>query len=173
MYTFKGTYSAGTQYSVGDVVIYSDNLAYHLQQAADAGTDCHNTRYWGQMDKGMTEAILLMNQCITIAINGALVGKVANNLTTTDEGKVLDARQGGALKTLIDTLGETVGGLGTTVGGLSTTVNGLLPDSKTLVLASSTSESTKLMAITVADDGTITAAEYTPPAEETPGSEET
>ena len=160
MFTFKGPYASNASYNVGDVVIYADDRkVYHLQKPAVAGTDPHNTLYWEEMEKDMSDAVIMMNQCITMAINGALTGKVANNLTTTASGKVLDARQGKALKDLIDTTNSNV-------GSLSNSLSGLAPDAKTLVLASSTSESTKLMALTVEDDGTITAAEYTPPVAE-------
>ena len=82
---------------------------------------------------------------VMVAEGGALTGKVANNLTTTATGKVLDARQGKALKGLID--------------DLTNVVDGVYPDGKTLVLKSSTASSTKEFAITVDDDGELTATE--------------
>ena len=66
---------------------------------------------------------------------------IVNNLTTTTAGKALDARQGKALKELIDMVN---------------------PDSKTIRLASSTASSTKLFDSTVDDDGELSATEYTP-----------
>ena len=150
MYTFKGEWSGSTQYSVGDVVIFTDHMVYWLQKAAATGTKCHDTRYWQRMEKDISEAVLMMNNAVSIAIEHALDNRVANGLTTTASGKVLDARQGKALKTLID--------------GVSGTVSGALPDAKTLRLASSTESSTKVFDITVDDDGELTATEYTPPA---------
>jgi hypothetical protein len=55
------------------------------------------------------------------------------------------------------------------VDDLTTAVAGLaafLPDTKTLRLASSTAESTKIFDITVDDDGELSATEYTPPSPE-------
>lgn len=149
MYAFKGEYDSGAAYSPGDVVIFTDHMVYWLQKAAAAGTPCHDTMYWQRMEKGISEAVLMMNNAVSIAIEHALDNRVANGLTTTASGKVLDARQGKALKTLID--------------GVSGTVSGALPDAKTLRLASSTASSTKVFDITVDDDGELTATEYTPP----------
>lgn len=48
------------------------------------------------------------------------ISDIANNLTTTATGKVLDARQGKALKDLIDALQATVSGLQTEAAGFAT-----------------------------------------------------
>ena len=141
-YTFKGPWADNVAYSVNDVVIYAaDRKVYHLQRPAPAGTAPHDTMYWGQLNDDLALAVIMMNQCITIAINGALTGKVANNCTTSAAGKVLDARQGKYLKGLIDAVN---------------------PDEKTLRIKSSTAESTKLFDITVDDTGELTATEHTP-----------
>ena len=156
-YTFKGPWADNVKYNANDVVIYAaDRKVYHLQRSAPAGAAPHDTRYWGQLNDDLALAVIMMNQCIEIAINGALTGKVANNLTTTASGKVLDARQGKALKDLIDAL-----------TGRVEDVEEMLPTPKTLRLASSTAESDKVFDITVDDDGELTATEYTPePPEE-------
>jgi len=155
-----GNYSGSTSYDVGDVVLFTENnVAYCLQKAAPTGTKPIDTRYWDKLDQKMSEAVKLIMDAEGIAVDSALTGKVANNLTTTASGKVLDARQGKALKTLIDDQSETVGGLATSLSGLN-------PDTKTIRLASSTAESTKLFDITVDDDGELTATEYTPPEPE-------
>ena len=142
----KGNYNGGTTYSVGDVVKYTDGYVYHMHTAlGKAGADCHNTLYWQRIDKLIEECVGMILDGVTMAEDGALDGKVANNLTTTASGKVLDARQGKALKTLVDGVVEDLG-----------EVN---PDAKTLVLASSTASSTKKFSITVDDDGELTATE--------------
>lgn len=147
----KGDYNGLTTYDPKDVVRYTDGVCYELLKPCKAGVPPVDTLYWDRVPQPLQEACdLILDFALSVK---ALIPALANNLTTTSTGKALDARQGKALKTLIDTTGDTL--------------NGLRPDSKTLVLASSTSESTKLMAITVEDDGTISAAEYTPPAEET------
>ena len=66
---FKGIWSSDTTYDVGDVVIYEmDNLVYILQNPADAGTDCHNTLYWGRIEKPLAEAVLMIMDALTIAM---------------------------------------------------------------------------------------------------------
>ena len=54
------------------------------------------------------------------------------------------------------TANETLSGL---ISGVSGELHDFLPDEKTLVLASSTAESVKRFAITVDDDGKISATE--------------
>jgi hypothetical protein len=141
----KGNWANNVAYDVGDVVKYTDDHVYHLQNPAKAGTDCHNTLYWQRIEQPLEECVLMILDGVTMAEDGALDGKVANNLTTTASGKVLDARQGKALKTLVDGVAEDLG-----------EVN---PDAKTLVLASSTASSTKKFSITVDDEGELTATE--------------
>lgn len=143
----KGDYSGLTSYSVGDVVRFTDNAIYVLRKPATSGTPPINTLYWERMTQPLADAVELIMDAIEVAEAGALTGKVANNLTTTASGKVLDARQGKALKTSID--------------GVAGMLDALNPDGKTLVLASSTASSTKKFAITIDDDGELTATEIT------------
>ena len=172
--TLKGDYSDLTSYSVGDVVVWTDGMSYMLRNPAKAGTPPTETACWERVKQILSEAIDLIMDAISIAESGALTGKVANNLTTTASGKVLDARQGKALKTLIDDCltaddieDDLVGtasnkalsaNQGTALKKMVTDVN---PDSKTLVLLSSTESSTKKFAITVDDSGELTATEVT------------
>ena len=142
----KGDYSGLTSYSVGDVVRLQD-VIYVLKKPAPAGTTPTDTLYWERMAQPMADCVELIMDAILVSEDGALTGKVANNLTTTASGKVLDARQGKTLKGLID--------------DVATEVDLVYPDSKTLVLASSTESSTKKFAITVDDDGELTATEIT------------
>lgn len=136
----KGAYNNLTQYTVGDVVVFTDGVVYHLQKPAKAGVSPAETRNWARLDQRLGEAVKLIMDAITMATTAAasdVTKKIANNLTTTGSGKILDARQGQALKTLID-------------GRVS---------EKTLTLASSTAESTKVFEITVDDSGELTATE--------------
>ena len=43
---YRGDYSESETYAVGDAVIYTDGVPYHLQVPAVAGTGCYDTRYW-------------------------------------------------------------------------------------------------------------------------------
>ena len=142
----KGDYSGLTSYSVGDVV-RSGDLICVLREPAPAGTTPTNTLYWDRMPQPLSDCVELIMDAIGVSEDNALTGKVANNLTTTASGKVLDARQGKTLKGLID--------------DVATEVDLVYPDSKTLVLASSTASSTKKFAITVDDSGELTATEIT------------
>lgn len=74
---YKGAYSAEITYDVGDVVIYTDGLVYHLQKPADAGTPPHNTRYWEMLDKTLAEAVLL--------IADAQMGTIEDGSITTEK----------------------------------------------------------------------------------------
>lgn len=137
--TLKGDYSGLTSYDIGDVVCFQD-VFYLKNKASGAGVVPTDTKAWERLGK----IAALAAKFAMDAAGSALTGKVANNLTTSTSGKVLDARQGKALKELVDMVN---------------------PDSKTLRLASSTASSTKVFDITVDDDGELTATEYTPPAE--------
>lgn len=141
--TLKGEYSDLVSYSVGDVVRWTDSTSYVLLKPASSGTPPTDTFYWNRIDAYLQDAVDLILDAIDIAQGGALAGKVANNLTTTASGKVLDARQGKALKGLIDDITEVV------------------TDAKTLVLASSTASSTKKFEITVDDSGELSVDEIT------------
>lgn len=103
----KGEYAAGTSYDVGDVVRYIDGRMYQAHTSTKAGTPCTNTRYWGLVGNTLDDAA---STAIDIALSAAAAVKpsVANNLTTTGFGKVLDAWQGKALKDLIDALDARV-----------------------------------------------------------------
>ena len=141
----KGDYSGLTTYDPGDIVRWTDNTIYILRKPCKSGVPPTDTLYWERMQQPLADAVELMMDSIAVAEGGALTGKVANNLTTTASGKVLDARQGKALKTLIDDIG--------------TELDLVYPDSKTLVLMSSTASSEKKFAITVDDSGELTATE--------------
>ena len=64
----KGEYAAGTSYSVGDVVRYTDGIAYHLQYPATAGTPPTKSWYWGRLDQRLGEAVCLMLDALEIAL---------------------------------------------------------------------------------------------------------
>lgn len=147
----KGDYSSNTAYSVGDVVRFTDGEVYLCQKAGKKGTPCVDTLYWGRPSQIISEIVKLCMDAIDIADSNDIT--LANNLTTTAAGKGLDARQGKALKGLVDGVAEDLADLN--------------PNTKTLRLASSTADSTKLFDITVDDDGELTATEYTPAEEAT------
>lgn len=136
----KGNYSGLTSYSVNDVVRNTDDVCYVLRKPATSGTPPTDTRYWERLAQPLADAVELIMDAVVVAKDEALVGKIADNLTTNSSSKVLSAKQGKKLKDLLDILN---------------------PDGKTLVLQSSTASSTKKFAITVDDDGELTATEVT------------
>ena len=153
----KGDYSGSTSYSVGDVVRWTNGKCYVLQYPASSGTPPTNTRFWGWVGQQLQDATdLIIDAMVTTE---GEIPSLANNLTTTASGKALDARQGKALKTLVDGNAEDIGTLQTSVGGLTTSLGTLYPNAKSIVLASSTADSTKTFTITVDDDGELTATE--------------
>jgi hypothetical protein len=106
--TLKGEYSDLTSYSVGDVVQFTGGMCYVMKTACGAGNPPTDTRYWEWIGQGLQDTVDLILDAIDISQGGALAGKVANSLDVTKAGKVLDARQGKALKDLIDGLDERV-----------------------------------------------------------------
>lgn len=134
--TLKGDYSDLSSYSEDDVVRWPDGTIYVALKNAPAGIPPTDTRYWERAKQEYQDLIDLILDAFDSG--NAMSLKVANNLTTSTAGKILDARQGKAIKGLID---------------------GLNPDAKTLVLASSTASSTKKFAITVDDSGELSATE--------------
>ena len=135
--TLKGNYSGETSYSVGDVVLFTDGVSYHLQHPCPAGTSPVNTLYWSRTSQEINDIVSIAMDAIAMADSNDL--KLANNLTTNTTGKALDATQGKALKEMIPTnIGED-----------------------SIILNSSTPSSTKQFLITVDDDGEITATEVT------------
>lgn len=110
----KGDYNSGTTYSVGDVVRYTDNVVYHLQNPAKAGVPPVNTRYWGRVDQPLAEAILMVLDGMEIAID-SVEAEIPSNLNDS-----------------------------------------------VLILKSSTASSTKEFAITVDDEGELSADEIVP-----------
>ena len=107
--TFKGNYNPSTTYSVGDIVLFTDGRCYHLLHPAKSGVPPVNTLYWNPLDTQIEQGIKLALDAADIVVDQKL--SIANNLTTTAAGKVLDARQGKALKGLIDDLTDRVAAL--------------------------------------------------------------
>ena len=111
----RGEYSSSKTYEVGDVVVYTDGVVYHLQKPAKSGVPPVDTRYWGRVSQSLQDAVLVVMDALEIeSVNNI---KLANNLTTTAAGKGLDARQGKALKDALDALELRVAALEPTTQG--------------------------------------------------------
>lgn len=62
---YRGHYEPETQYDVGDVVIFSDDVSYHLQKPAPTGTGCHDTLYWERMPDATNEIVCMYDSILT------------------------------------------------------------------------------------------------------------
>ena len=60
----KMNYDGSVTYDVGDIVIYTDNVVYHLQKPCAAGTPPVDTRYWSRTDGTTAEMVLLIRDAI-------------------------------------------------------------------------------------------------------------
>ena len=58
--TLKGAYDPGAQYSVDDVVLNTDNVAYRLQHPASSGTPPTDTRFWGRLGQDMSNTVKMI-----------------------------------------------------------------------------------------------------------------
>ena len=62
---YKGSYSGSTNYSIGDVVVFTDGVAYEKFEAAPTGTTPHNTRAWRRVNQPLQEVVIMMHNMIT------------------------------------------------------------------------------------------------------------
>ena len=58
---YRGAYSDGTSYEVGDAVVFTDGIPYVLQKPAAVGTGCHNTIYWSRAIEEVADMITLFH----------------------------------------------------------------------------------------------------------------
>jgi len=65
MLNYKGAYDGSTSYSVGDVVVYTDDNAYRLFKAAATGTGCHDMHYWQRLDQPFNEIVQMFHNMLT------------------------------------------------------------------------------------------------------------
>ena len=128
----KGEWKGNQKYDVGDILRYTDGVFYHVQKPCAAGTAPVDTRYWGRLNQVAAEAASMIMDMEANDI------QLENDLNQSTGGKkALDAHQGKVLKEMIpDNISEN-----------------------SIVLNSSTPDSTKQFLITVDDDGDITATE--------------
>ena len=58
---YKGAYDSGTSYSVGDVAVFTDGIAYELFAAASAGTTPHDTHAWRRVMQPMQDIVKMFH----------------------------------------------------------------------------------------------------------------
>lgn len=149
----KGNWDSETTYAVGDVVLYTDGVSYHLQHPCPAGTPPVDTMFWSRTSQGVNEIVKFCMDAIALADSNDLT--LEDDVTQTTAGKkALDAHQGYVLKGLIDAI---------------TVPDNIGPAS--IVLNSSTEGSSKQFLLTIADpssgdDPELTITEIVPNAAE-------
>ena len=62
---YKGAYAGGTSYNVGDVVVYTDGVAYEKIAASGSGVTPHNTRIWRRVIQPMQDVVLMFHTMMT------------------------------------------------------------------------------------------------------------
>lgn len=100
---YKGAYASGTSYSVGDVVVYTDNVAYWLQKPAVAGTPCHDTLFWGRCDDEIQDTVLMFHGLLS-EMRTAIAGIPAN---INDEAITLKDESDNEYLITVDASGDT------------------------------------------------------------------
>lgn len=58
---YKGAYGSGSSYSQGDVVVYTDGVAYVAISAAAAGITPHEERCWARLDQPLQEVVQMFH----------------------------------------------------------------------------------------------------------------
>ena len=62
----RGNYSGDVTYDIGDVVMYTDGVSYHLQKPCKAGVPPVDTLYWGRVSQPICEAVKLILDAMEI-----------------------------------------------------------------------------------------------------------
>jgi hypothetical protein len=99
---YKGAYAAETPYSVGDVVVFTDNIPYYLQYPAVAGTTPHDKRYWARVERPMSDVVMMFHS--TLATLTEAAAKIPTNID--DESIILKSGNDEYLVS-VDATGDT------------------------------------------------------------------
>ena len=102
----KGNYSGETTYDVGDVVMYTDGVSYHLQKPCKAGTLPVDTLYWGRVSQPICEAVKLILDAMEI--EDTALGTVAASIPTnlSEDALVLKSSTASSEKEFIITVDD-------------------------------------------------------------------
>ena len=96
----KGDFSAGTSYSVGDVVRWENGDIFQLLKPCDAGTTPVNTLYWGKILGPIAEVIYMVIDYVA-----EFAAKIPTNID--DEGIVLKGTEDAEYLITVDDSGDT------------------------------------------------------------------
>lgn len=96
---YKGAWDSGTDYSAGDVVVFTDNVAYVAVKDPPAGTIPHDTHFWNRVDQPFQETVIMFK---------GMFESIANSVPTNidDQGITLKTDDGEYLIT-VDDSGDT------------------------------------------------------------------
>ena len=140
-----GDWASDATYNTGDVLRYSNGEVYQLLKACKAGTPPTETLYWNKVGQDVAQAVKLI-------LDGVDKAKTEAVATVRQLPEVESTDAGSAL--MVNSSGEW-----TPQAGVANKLEQVHADG--IVVHSSTAGSNKDMKITVEDDGTITATEYT------------
>ena len=56
---YKGAWSDSTDYEAGDVVVFTDNVAYVAVKNPPAGAIPHDTHFWNRVDQPLQETVIM------------------------------------------------------------------------------------------------------------------
>ena len=96
---YKGAWDSGTDYAAGDVVVFTDNVAYVAVKDPPAGTIPHDTHFWNRVDQPFQETVIMFK---------GMFESIANSVPTNidDQGITLKTDDGEYLIT-VDDSGDT------------------------------------------------------------------
>jgi hypothetical protein len=96
---YKGAWDSGTDYSAGDVVVFTDNVAYVAVKDPPAGIIPHDTMYWNRVDQPFQETVIMFKGMFE-----SIANSVPKNID--DQGITLKTDNGEYLIT-VDDSGDT------------------------------------------------------------------
>lgn len=79
---YKGAWTISTDYNAGDVVVFTDNVAYVAVKDPPAGIIPHDTMYWNRVGQPLQETVIMFKGMFE-----SIANSVPKNID--DEGIVL------------------------------------------------------------------------------------
>lgn len=87
---YKGVYSDGATYDVGDVVVFTDGIPYCLQKPAPVGTGCHNTLYWSRTIEEVADMVSLFHSFLMgLLFTSEETSSIVNSMLFDDKTIIL------------------------------------------------------------------------------------
>lgn len=87
---YKGAWDGGTDYSAGDVVVFTDNVAYVAVKDPPAGAIPHDTHFWNRVDQPFQETVIMFKGMFESIANSVPKNIDDQGITLkTDDGEYL------------------------------------------------------------------------------------